>query len=83
MGNVTKSAALKALLTWVDRGVLKEASDNTFVLLEVAEAVTTQRDRRVAEEEPADDPAQQQQSQQMVVYWKVRSPSLSCELPFF
>lgn len=35
--SVDRAAALKALLTWVDLGVLKEEGENTFSLLEVAE----------------------------------------------
>lgn len=37
--SVDRAAALKALLTWVDLGVLKEEGENTFSLLEVAETV--------------------------------------------
>jgi anaphase-promoting complex subunit 2 len=40
VGAVDRTAALKALLTWVDKGVLKEDSENVFRLLEVAEAPT-------------------------------------------
>ena len=36
VGSVDRTAAVKALLTWVDLGVLKEDGD-TFRLLEVAE----------------------------------------------
>jgi anaphase-promoting complex subunit 2 len=34
VGSVTRSAAIRALSTWVDRGVLKEDPENTFILLE-------------------------------------------------
>lgn len=45
--SVDKAAALKALLTWVDLGVLKEEGNNTFSLLEVADAAgTTPREPR-------------------------------------
>ncbi|KAF9457049.1 hypothetical protein BDZ94DRAFT_1176426 [Collybia nuda] len=37
VGSVDRSAALKALLTWVDLGVLKEDIEGTFRLLEVTE----------------------------------------------
>ena len=37
VGPVGRSAALKALLTWVDMGVLKEDTEGTFRLLETAE----------------------------------------------
>lgn len=80
VGKVSKSAALKALLTWVDHGVLKEDSENTFVLLEVAE-VAVQRERTrlaVAEQEASTTPEQQQQSQQLMVYWKVRRSCALC-----
>lgn len=74
VGNVDRIAALKALTTWVDLGVLKEDTENTFRLLEVAEEkVTLEREPRtvIAAEEPA--PASslhQQQAEQMRVYWK-------------
>ena len=41
VGSVNKAAALKALLTWVDLGVLKEDEEGTFRLLEVAEEPST------------------------------------------
>lgn len=45
--SVDKTAALRALLTWVDLGVLKEEASNTFKLLEVAEAaVAGDREQR-------------------------------------
>lgn len=37
VGTVDRSAALKALATWVDLGVLKEDGEHSFRLLEVAE----------------------------------------------
>lgn len=37
VGAVDRGAALKALLTWVDLGVLKEDTEGSFRLLEVAE----------------------------------------------
>lgn len=37
VGSIDRAAALKALLTWVDLGVLKEDTENTFRLLETAE----------------------------------------------
>jgi len=37
VGSVGRSAALKALLTWIDLGVLKEDAEGTFRLLEIAE----------------------------------------------
>ena len=40
VGSVDRSSALKALVTWVDLGVLKENSENSFQLLEVAEEAT-------------------------------------------
>lgn len=40
MGSVDRSSALKALATWVDLGVLKEDTENSFRLLEVAEEAT-------------------------------------------
>lgn len=40
VGSVDRTAALKALITWVDLGVLKEDEENVFRLLEVAEEPT-------------------------------------------
>ncbi|KAJ7839650.1 hypothetical protein B0H13DRAFT_1650100, partial [Mycena leptocephala] len=37
VGAVDQTAALKALITWIDLGVLKEDEENRFRLLEVAE----------------------------------------------
>ena len=37
VGSIDRSAALKALVTWVDMGVLKEDGENTFRLLELTE----------------------------------------------
>ena len=37
---MTRSAALKALATWVDMQILKETSENVFRLLAVAEEPT-------------------------------------------
>ncbi|KAJ6485260.1 hypothetical protein DFH09DRAFT_1252884 [Mycena vulgaris] len=70
-GGVDRIAALKALLTWVDLGVLKEDEENTFRLLEVAEeAAPPPRTAPAAAEEPTVTAAQQQQADQMRLYWK-------------
>ena len=37
VGSIDRGAAIKALSTWVDHGVLKEDPENTFILLEKAE----------------------------------------------
>jgi anaphase-promoting complex subunit 2 len=37
VGAVDRTAALKALITWVDLGVLKEDEENQFRLLEITE----------------------------------------------
>jgi anaphase-promoting complex subunit 2 len=37
VGNIDRTAALKALVTWVDMGVLKEDTEGSFRLLEIAE----------------------------------------------
>ena len=39
VGSIDRGAAIKALSTWVDHGVLKEDPENTFVLLEKVEEV--------------------------------------------
>jgi len=75
VGSVNRMAALKALVTWVDLGVLKEDTENNFRLLEIAEEPTP--GARVASSTPApvDEPppvvtVQQQQADKMKVYWK-------------
>jgi anaphase-promoting complex subunit 2 len=40
VGSVDRGSALKALATWLDLGVLKEDTENSFRLLEVAEDPT-------------------------------------------
>ena len=37
VGSIDRGAAIKAPSTWVDYGVLREDSENTFILLEKAE----------------------------------------------
>ena len=37
VGSIDRSAAVKALMTWIDLGVLKEESENTFKLLEMVD----------------------------------------------
>ncbi|KAG7451564.1 uncharacterized protein BT62DRAFT_883756 [Guyanagaster necrorhizus] len=71
VGPISKGAALKALLTWVDKGVLKEEGDGSFKLLEVAETVKPVDPAPIVEEQkPTVFPAQQHQAEQMRVYWK-------------
>ncbi|KAF5336227.1 hypothetical protein D9758_014343 [Tetrapyrgos nigripes] len=76
VGSVDKSAAFKALLAWVDLGVLKEDEPGTFRLLEVAEEAGPARDSssRIAPTTEQDlapvTSLQQQQAEQMKVYWK-------------
>ncbi|KAF8882924.1 ubiquitin-protein ligase [Gymnopilus junonius] len=80
VGSVNRSAAIKALSTWVDLGVLKEDPENTFNLLEKAEegqsaaAAARERDTAKLVAPIADIPAlsgtQLQQAEQMRVYWK-------------
>jgi anaphase-promoting complex subunit 2 len=43
VGAVDRTAALKALITWIDLGVLKEDEENTFRLLEVTEEAAPSR----------------------------------------
>jgi anaphase-promoting complex subunit 2 len=84
VGPVERSVALKALFAWVDRGVLREETENpnvqSFRLLECVPedasaahvGMTTAGSRTVlAEEETAVLTVQQQQAEQMKVFWKV------------
>jgi len=75
VGSVDRSAALNALLTWVDLGVLKEDTEGMFRLLEVAEEPSAGSSHHVrtapaAIELPPVMNVQQQQAEQMKVYWK-------------
>ncbi|KAH7925590.1 hypothetical protein BV22DRAFT_1010971 [Leucogyrophana mollusca] len=70
VGSVSRSAALKALATWVDMHVLKEDDENVFRLLSVAEEPGTRHVPKPAEELPSIVSVQQQQAEQMRVYWK-------------
>ena len=89
VGSVERSAALKALFAWTDRGVLREETDGAeeqcFRLLErvpedsgsgpVGMSAAGSR-AALAEEEPAMLTMQQQQAEQMKVFWKVRQSSV-------
>ncbi|KAK7019730.1 hypothetical protein VNI00_017969 [Paramarasmius palmivorus] len=66
VGSVDRAAAIKALLTWVNKGVLKEDGEDTFKLLEIAEEPTPGRETTRA----AAVSAQQQQAEKMKVHWK-------------
>jgi anaphase-promoting complex subunit 2 len=85
VGSIERPAALKALLAWVDRGVLREENDDAdmqrFRLLESAPTdggnahtgmKTTGSRGALTEEQPTVLTVQQQQAEQMKVYWKVR-----------
>lgn len=91
VGSVERSAALKALYAWTDRGVLREETDDAdeqcFRLLERVPddsgagpaGMTAAGSRAVlAEEEPAMLTVQQQQAEQMKVFWKVRRRRAFC-----
>ncbi|KAF8627672.1 hypothetical protein AX15_004309 [Amanita polypyramis BW_CC] len=82
VGSIDRSAAFKALITWVDLGVLKEDIEDTFRLLEVAEEHSAEpRERRAVPVIPDVPPvasAQQQQAEKMRVYWRVRG-KLPCQ----
>ncbi|KAJ7621878.1 hypothetical protein DFH06DRAFT_1340882 [Mycena polygramma] len=51
-GAVDRTAALKALITWIDLGVLKVDKENTFRLLEVTEEASRPRAAPAAVEAP-------------------------------
>ena len=89
VGSVERSAALKALFAWTDRGVLREETDGAeeqcFRLLErvpedsgsgPAGMSAAGSRAALAEEEPAMLTVQQQQAEQMKVFWKVRQSSV-------
>ncbi|TFK26875.1 ubiquitin-protein ligase [Coprinopsis marcescibilis] len=77
LGNVDRASVVKALATWVNMGVLKEAEENVFVLLEVAEEIDENAVVASSAPLPAAGQAmapiqtsQQQQAEKMRVYWK-------------
>lgn len=78
IGSIERPAALKALTTWVELGVLKEDTPDHYRLLKVAEAATTtgrasgKQPAAAVDEMPPVLTVQQQQAEQMRVFWKVR-----------
>lgn len=74
VGSVDRSAAVKALTTWVNMGVLKEHVENSFVLLERAEEGVEMSDIQptpsAAPSLPPAQTLQQQQAEQMRIHWK-------------
>ncbi|KAG6332160.1 hypothetical protein ID866_6932 [Astraeus odoratus] len=76
IGSVTRSAALKALATWVDMQVLEEESENVFRLIPASKGqagVSKHPASRIpvrGEEAPPVISVQQQQAEQMRIYWK-------------
>jgi len=77
VGSIDRGAAIKALSTWVDHGVLKEDPENMFILLETAEegsdAGMTKEARvlvSAVSEYPPIPTLQRHQAEQMRVYWK-------------
>ncbi|KAN0087485.1 Cullin homology [Tylopilus felleus] len=76
VGSVSRTAALKALATWVDMRVLKEDSEHVFKLLSVEEEPTPGTKTTIPKLATGEDElapmmsVQQQQAEQMKVYWK-------------
>ncbi|TCD66611.1 hypothetical protein EIP91_001120 [Steccherinum ochraceum] len=76
VGNVDRTAALKAISTWLNLGVLKEVAMDQYKLLNVAEADVYGSGSRLPAPAPAEDELppvvtmQQQQAEQMQVFWK-------------
>lgn len=76
---VDRAALVKGLATWANMGVLKETSENSFVLLETKEDMEEDDDRGFAPPPPGPSSStlptqsvQEQQAEKMRVYWKVR-----------
>ncbi|KAJ6622570.1 ubiquitin-protein ligase [Mycena sp. CBHHK59/15] len=67
VGAVDRTAALKALITWVDLGVLKEDEENMFRLLEVKEEAAPTRSGTALS---LHSPNLITQADQMRLYWK-------------
>jgi anaphase-promoting complex subunit 2 len=84
VGSIERAAAIKALSTWIELGVLKEDTVDHYRLLKTAETVSRltrgagrQPAAAVEEELPPVLTVQQQQAEQMKVFWKV------CLVPFY
>ena len=79
LGTIERPAAIKALTTWIELGVLKEDSVDHYRLLKTAEPLGTTGKavgKQIAaapavEELPPVLTVQQQQAEQMKVFWKV------------
>lgn len=76
VGSVDRTSALKALLAWVDRGVLQEDKDDTFKLLEEVDASQPEPHTRPSGTRTQNEEllpvlsVQQQQAEQMKVFWR-------------
>ncbi|KIP08942.1 hypothetical protein PHLGIDRAFT_126668 [Phlebiopsis gigantea 11061_1 CR5-6] len=76
IGSIERPAALKALTTWVELGVLKEDTPDRYRLLKVAEAANSnskasgKQPTAAVDELPPVQTVQQQQAEQMRVFWK-------------
>ncbi|KZT12088.1 ubiquitin-protein ligase [Laetiporus sulphureus 93-53] len=77
VGSVERAAALKALATWVDLGVLKDRGGGNYILSEIAEDIAEPgaktlpaRPAQIVEDIPAVTSVQQQQAEQMQVFWR-------------
>ena len=75
VGLTDKAAATKALVTWVDLGVLGEDTADQYRLLKTAEPLGSKSAGKApaaaVEELPPVVTVQQQQAEQMKVFWKV------------
>ncbi|GJE99308.1 Anaphase-promoting complex subunit 2 domain-containing protein [Phanerochaete sordida] len=76
VGSIERPQAIKALVTWVELGVLKEDSPDHYRLLKTAEESGSaakssgKQPTAVVEELPPVVTVQQQQAEQMRVFWK-------------
>ncbi|TDL22152.1 ubiquitin-protein ligase [Rickenella mellea] len=76
LGDIDNSSLNKAMMTWIDRGVLFDRGDGTYEVLEIATSAVKAA-RPPAPKRPAAQPeappvvtVQQQEAEQMRVYWK-------------
>jgi anaphase-promoting complex subunit 2 len=78
---VDRAALVKGLATWANMGVLKETSENSFILLETKDEMDEDEDRGYGPPPPGPassstvptQSTQDQQAEKMRVYWKVRT----------
>lgn len=86
VGLTDKVVATKALVTWVDLGVLREDEPGRYILLKTADPLGSSKNTGKAPASAMDElppvvTVQQQQAEQMRVFWKVNTLVIGLRLP--